>query len=365
MATLKNHAQQKHLWRLSYKHPYTGWHSTTFKDKQKAEEQLTFWNYIEMLVKTGQPIDKLIEKANQALTIGEVLDKYVKVKLSSMTNQKTVIRYKNVIDNILNVYGKNQPVRTFRTATHKGFPGWSYYKYMMQLKGRVNRGINSDLNMAKIMFTWAFESDLIDNVVVKRVDMFTDTEMDEVTFKEWTNDEIRTLFTHPKLSEFQKDLIHVYTMLGVRAGELLGKNKECPDKTLQWEHVDFDRSLIYISPKKVKGRKKVYMPHSVKVIFDKWQEYPMPLDFSYSKLRKDIISISKITGIQFTRHDLRRLHAQIVERQTGDMQKVATSIGDKSVDVAERHYAGVSMITQKDIAKDFESGLNEILCNML
>ena len=91
----------------------------------------------------------------------------------------------------------------------------------------------------------------------------------------------------------------------------------------------------------------------------------MPLDFSYSKLRKDIISISKITGIQFTCHDLRRLHAQIVERQTGDMQKVATSIGDKSVEVAERHYAGVSMNTQKDIAKDFESGFNEILCNML
>jgi len=362
MATIcKTRKQYKKSFRLQFRHPYYGWKQQLFDTLKEAEDQLATWNYIEMLQKTGQKFDHLLEKMGQIHTVGLILRKYEKSKLSSMKNKKTILRYKNVIKNIIEVYGENQPIKTLRTGTYSGFPGWSYYKHIMHTKGRVNRGINSDLNMAKIMFTYAFECDWIDHVVVKKVDMFTENEMEEVKFKEWKQDEIQALFTHTELSEYQKDLIHVYTMLGVRAGEILGKNKDCPDKTLQWEHVDFENSFLYISPKKVKGRRKIYMPPSVKVIFEKWQEYPMPLDFTYAKLHKDIISISNITGIKFTCHDLRRLHAQIVERHTGDMHKVATSIGDKSVDVAERHYAGVSMQTQKDIANDYANGLNSIL----
>ncbi len=363
MATIQKHPQLHNRYRLQYKHPYRGWKQKVYQSRKEAEDQLAVWQYIEMLVRTGQKVDHLLEKIEKAVTIGEILCKYEKSKLSLMTNKKSVMRYKNVINNILEVYGEDQPIKTLRTDTFKGYTGWSYFKHCMAQKGRVNRGVNSDLNMAKIIFNWALESDIIDNIVVKKVDMYTSEEMDEVTFKQWTVDEMRLLFTHPELTEFQKDLIHVYTMLGVRAREILGKNTQCPHKSFLWEHVDFENSLLYISPKKVKGRRAVYMPQSVKIIFEKWREYPMPLDFEYTTLRKHMVSISRITNISFTCHDLRRLHAQIVERQTGDMQKVATSIGDKSINVASTHYAGVSLDTQRNIANEYVNGLNLILEN--
>ncbi len=364
MASLGKHPQIKGSYRLQFKHPYRGWIAYSFKDKAMAEQQKATWEYIEMLVATGQKFDHLLQDMGEIATVGKVLDAYTRLKMKNFTNKKTVMRYNNVIDNIIEVFGADQHIKTLRESGRNGYEGWEWYKEYMMRKGRVKRGINTDLNMARVIFNWAMERNKIHNVVITKSDFFTDTELEAIKFKIWTKAEIRTLFTHPDLTEFQKDLIHVYTMLGVRAREILGKNNECPGKSLLWEHVDFDESILYISPKRVKGRKAVYMPESVRVIFEKWRGYPMPLDFEYSTLRKHMVRIANTTGIKFTCHDLRRLHAQIVERQTGNMQKVATSIGDKSVDVAEKHYAGVSLNTQRDISEDYISGLNDILSNV-
>ena len=372
MATLKEHPQLKGKYRLAYKHPYLGYKSKVFRNFQDGNNELKKWEYIEMLAKTGQKYEHHLQALGQAITVGDVLMKYSKAKLSRMKNKGTKKRYENVNAKIIDVFGANQPIKTLRTDEVNGESGWERYKSEMHLRGRSNNGVNSDLNMARIFFTWALETDIITDIIIKKVDKYTDNELDTISFKEWTEDEIVTLFNHPELSEYQKDLIHIYTMLGVRAHEILGKNKRCPDKVFLWEHVDFDNNIIYISPKRtnqsleLQHRQKVYMPESVAIIFQKWRKYPMPLDFTYTKLRRDIYRINDITGIQFTCHDLRRLHSQIVERHTGDMRKVATSIGDKSIDVVRKHYAGVSIQTQRTIANDFKDGLNNIMnCNSL
>jgi hypothetical protein len=51
--------------------------------------------------------------------------------------------------------------------------------------------------------------------------------------------------------------------------------------------------------------------------------------------------INQITGIKFTMHDLRRLNAQLARPKIG-IEGAAKSIGDSSLDVVDKHYAGIS-----------------------
>ncbi len=358
MATLKPHAQRTHLWRLQYKHPYFGWTQTTFKSKLEAENAFKTWEYIESLVKSGQPVEHLLATMEKPKTLADVFNECIKTKLKKKLNSKTRSRYMGAINNVLEVFGEDHLVQTLRKTSFEGHVGWAYFQHMRELRGMKRRGITSDMKMAKVIFQWAFDANRIYEMPIKKCDFYDDLEA--VKYKQWKKDEIATLFNHPSLTEFEKDLIHVYTTLGVRASELLGFNKACPDKELHWEHVDFENSVIRISPKRNNNRVDVYMDDSVKVIFKKWQEYSRPLDFTYSYLRKLIKGISEKTNISFTLHDLRRLKSQLIEHQTGSIEKAAISIGDKSSSVVRNHYAGVSMETQKDITKVFKKSLSNI-----
>ena len=358
MATLKKHAQRTHLWRLQYKHPYFGWKQTTFKSQLEAEHAFKSWQYIESMLKSGQPVDHLLATMEKPKTIQDVFDEYINTKLKKKLNSKTRSRYMSTINNVLDVFGEKQIVKTLRETSFDGHVGWAYFQHIRETKGMKRRGITSDMKMAKVIFQWAYDDNRIYEMPIRKCDFYDDLET--VKYKQWKKAEIVALFNHPELTEFEKDLIHVYTTLGVRASELLGFNKACPDKELHWEHVDFENSVIWISPKRTNERVQVYMDDSVKVVFEKWQEYSRPLDFTYSYLRKVIKGISEKTKITFTLHDLRRLKSQLIESQTGSIEKAAISIGDKSSSVVRNHYAGVSMKTQRDITKAFQESISNI-----
>jgi integrase len=196
--------------------------------------------------------------------------------------------------------------------------------------------------------------------VVTKNDKYNASELNEVVYKVWTDEEILTLFNHANLSEFQKDLLTVYTYTGARATELLGYNYKRRDKVLEWHHVDFNERTISLLPKRKYSRKLAKQHPIVMDILRKWKEEgkEKPLPFGYKKLRGIIADINDSTGIQFTCHDLRRLKAQLAEEENGDIQLAGYAIGDTTSSVVSKHYAPVSHATMDKINDSIDSAFN-------
>ena len=169
-----------------------------------------------------------------------------------------------------------------------------------------------------------------------------------------------TLFTHPGLTEFHRDLLTVYTYTGARAVELLGYNYNDRNKELKWHHVDFDKRTINLLPKRKKSRKLAKQHPIVMMVLKKWKEdgHEMPLPFAYGKLRSIIADINTITNIDFTCHDLRRLKAQMAEEENGDMQLAGYAIGDTTRSVVVNSYAPVSHSTMDKINDSVNNAIN-------
>ena len=74
-----------------------------------------------------------------------------------------------------------------------------------------------------------------------------------------------------------------------------------------------------------------------------------PLDMNYPQLNAFIKEISRIVGIKFTCHDLRRMKAQVLRNETHDITQASKGIGDKTIEVVHNHYAGTTIQEQQSI----------------
>jgi len=349
MATVGQRKDGNQLYFVSYKDPYTGnWKKDTFSTCVLAEKALAKHNYIEMCKKTGSEEWKQVyNDQSKAVTIGEIFTDFTNNVLANKLNILTEKRYKSVISACLRVFLEDTPADSIRTMKRWMNPGgekkgWEIFKsHNSQLSRRT---VNSYLRDLRHIFNWAKDTAMLRDEVITKHDRYSNSEMEPIKHKVWTKDEMFTLLNHPGMSEYMKELMQVFILTGCRVSELLGFNYLNRDKEFKWHHVDFQRSIISIMPKKMRYRVERRVHSSVMGIFKKWlkQGFQQPLDFGYDKIGRDIVPmINDITGIKFTMHDLRRLNAQLARPKIG-IEGAAKSIGDSSLDVVDKHYAGIS-----------------------
>tara|TARA_Y100001938_G_scaffold133783_1_gene193501 strand:- start:5390 stop:6517 length:1128 start_codon:yes stop_codon:yes gene_type:complete len=352
---------------LSYFDPVKGkWQKATFKHENDANEELRRWENIAHYHKTNNPIwHAMYYQADTAVTIHDVFDAYTTNVLDKKLNQLTSTRYTSVMNSVAAVFPLDTPIDNIRGTKKDGLLGWEIYKAHRSKTCKRN-GINSYLRDLRNIFMWATTNGgsqgrgMVNFEVITKTDRYNASEVEDLEFKIWEDNEILSLFNHPKLSEFQRDILTLYTYTGARAKELVGYNYRNRKKELEWHHIDFNERTISLLPKRKKTRKLAKQHPIVMDILKKWKDEgkEKPLPFAYKKLNRIIKEINAITGIQFTCHDLRRLKAQLAEEENGDIQLAGYAIGDSTQSVVTKHYAPVSHATMDKINDSIDNAFN-------
>jgi len=368
MASLKKKADRK-LYRVGFKHPIKGKQDLYFQDKNDAVFAQAHWHKIELLVKNDLDWQSELHKEETPITIQEIVDLHSNNVLANKTNIKTIKSYESMYNSLLRVFPGDTIVQDIRTMKRdiNGLVvvGWEIYKRHEEfVRGRARNGIDSSMNKIKIMFDWAYDQEHLSKQVMKKSDRYKDDEKEPVSFKTWTSHEMKTLFKHDGLNQFQRDIILIYALTGLRANELTGINANQPYKELHWKHVDLEEKTMQIQQKsKHRIRETIDIHNDVIDILHKWKArgYAKPLNMNYDELHDIISEISEITQIQFTCHDLRRMKSQIARKEYHDINDAAKAIGDKSTQVVHNHYAGETVEEQRHRNKGIANKLYQIV----
>jgi len=335
-----------------------------FASKVEQKHWHTHWQMIENKYYNNDPTWKdSYEEQGDHITLAQLFNKYKSNKLNNMLDPTTKRKYLASINSCLQIFGDNQIVHQIRTLERNGKLGWEIYKSEREALGRSRNGINSYMQELKVFFEWAKRRELIDKDIIIKDDFFQENEIAHKEIKKWTEDEIHTLHTHPDVTEFEKDMMFLYIYTGFRANAFLGSNKDKPWQEFHWQHVDFDNGYVYIDSNKKKkkiGEREQHRIHpSAWAILKKWKDNGnvKPIPMTYSGLKKIIARISKKTKIQFTHHDLRRLHGQLAELYFHSMDAAQQSLGHTNSSVTRNHYVKTSDSTQDyindGVAKQF------------
>ena len=352
-----NKIKNRKLFRVRYKNPHTdSWQAKYYKTKEEAVLAKAHWDKIELMKKNNMDWKGELHADKKAFTIGEIFTKYRNNVLTKKNDVDTKAKYNVVMNSALKVFPDDTIAETIRSMSQdingSIVDGWKIYMDTCEyIQGRARRGINSYLRDLKNIFDWAFEEGYVSKAIITKNDKYTKSELPALIYKKWSREEIDALFNHPALDEFQKDLMWMYAVMGSRANELTGRNNRKPHKELHWEHVDFEAGTILLLQKRSKTREIVNVHPSVMVILKKWYErgYARPVDMYYSELHRILRTISLITGIDFTCHDLRRMKAQLLRKRFHSAKIAGYGIGDNSETVVEDHYAGISLKEQAEI----------------
>ena len=369
MATIYKIPNRKNTYRVQYKNPQTGkFEQKYFKSKQDAIIALGHWQQVELYVKNQMNWESLLFNQEPKKTINEIFTLFTNNVLSTMTNVDTIDKYKVVMNNVKKVFDGSMIAMDIRTNTQLidgvEYTGWTIYKHIMEKKyNRSRRGIDSYMRDLLHIFNWAYEEEYITKRVMRKSDRYKKHELKPLEYKVWSNEEIKYLFHHPHLSAEQKDIAYLFAITGARANELVGHNMRKPYKELHWEHIDFLNNTMLLLQKRRKTRETVAVHPSaisiLKRIFRTGAD--RPLDINYKDLNGIIKEISIIVGIDFTCHDLRRMKAQLVRKETKDVNKAGYSIGDKSAEVVDNHYAGVTLEEQRQNNNSAFDALDKII----
>lgn len=368
MASMKKQSKRK-LYRVSYKHPVTGHDSDYFDTKEAAAIALAHWQKIELLVKMELDWESELHKDEKPITVQEIIDLHKNNVLANKDNIKTTRTTVTIYNSLLRVFPGDTIVQNIRTMTREidgvKVAGWQIYKRHEEvILGRSRNGIDSYMNKMQIIFNWAYDQDYILKPVMKKSDRYKLDEKPAVQFKTWTNVEIQALFKHDGLDQYQRDLILLFCLTGLRANELVGYNPSQEYKELHWKHIDFDNKAMNIQQKSKKRiRETIDVHDDVIAILRKWKDrgYARPLDYSYETLNRKRLEINEITGIEFTCHDLRRMKSQIARKEYHNIKDAAKAIGDKSTQVIVNHYAGETVEEQRHRNKGIANQLYEIV----
>ena len=368
MATI-NKKSYRDLWVVYYKHPIKGKHQVYFKNKKDAILTLAHWHKVELLVKNDMDWQSELHESENPVTIQEIINLHKNNVLANKNNIKTIRTYNAMYNSLLRVFPGDTIVQNIRTMTREidgiKVTGWEIYKRHEEIiRGRSRNGIDSYMNDMMIMFNWAHDQEYISKSIMKKSDRYKLDEKPAVQFKTWTTSEIRDLFQHDGLDQYQRDLIALYVITGLRANELIGRNANQPYKELHWEHINFEEKTMQIQQKsKQRIRETVEIHDDVVAILHKWHQrgYARPLDYSYETLNRKIREISAITGIEFTCHDLRRMKSQIARKEYHNVNDAAKAIGDRSTQVIVNHYAGETIEEQRYRNKGIVNKLYQIV----
>lgn len=344
MASLTQRQDGNKRWVVSFKNPFTNkWQKTTYTNHKQAVQALATHEYIETCKKIGSDDwKKIYSQAKSQKTLADIEHAYESNFLANKTNFNTIKRRRTAIGRLYQVFPKDTLASTLKHIKHNNALGWQIFKDHYAHLSRHT--VNGYLTEISHMFGWAKDTELIDCNVITKHDLYSQDELPPIEHKVWQPQEVYTLLNHPDLTEYQRDFINVYVLTGLRVTELLGHVKHFDYKEFLWEHIDFKNNTLSVIIKRGKIRLLRRVHQDVMDVFIKWrnQGFERPLDFNYKYVTKNILPpIRMITGLNFTMHDLRRLNAQLVRPALG-VEGAADSIGDSTLQVVEKHYAGIS-----------------------
>jgi integrase len=354
MASIFKRKDRKKKYGVSYFDPHKQKRDQKlYYTKLEREQSFARWNLIELKYFNNDPSWRdMYEVHGDHITLKQLFHKFELNKIANIKDPATKAKYRSTMKSALDVYGENVFVHQIPTMERNGKIGWEIYKSEREIMGRARTGINSYLNELQGFFDWAKRRKLIDDDIIVKDDLFPENEIDAKQFKEWTNEEIELLHSHPGLNEYQKDMLFIYIYTGFRVNQLTGVNKAKPWQVLQWEHVNFDNGTVMIAinkRRKPKGYREPKRLHpSAMVILKKWKEAGLvqPIPMTYKMVRKMIREISDIISVEFTAHDLRRLNGQLAEEYFHSMEMASKSLGHTNTNVTKQHYASTSFSTQ-------------------
>ena len=369
MAKKSHRAGRPSPHQVSFIHPVSGKRTKKcFKTKAAQEDAFRYYDNLEYLKRTNQDWRRVYYQDQKSVTLKDVFDLFRSVYLVDMDNYDTVRRYKAVLNSITEIFPEDTPVEMIRSLErHMAVglrQGWGIYKAHRESMGRTRRGINSYLSDARVAFEFARENGGKDNnglIAVNPIkkgrmgDKFKKSELEPLDVFEWTNANIKRLFNNKAMPEYHRELVMVYSLIGVRATELAGYNYKDRNKELKWHHVDLEKGEIMLWVGKqgsAARRKRAPLHPEVVKIFAKWKDvdnFERPIPHAYIWIWNRMKEVKQITGLNFTNHDLRRLKAQLTEKKTHDAKAAAYSIGDKSVEMVKGHYAPTSMSTLRHL----------------
>ena len=347
MASIYQKPTGKKRFVVSFRNPSKNWawDKVTFsaEEKLQAEHALAQFQHMENCLKIGSDDwKKIFTVAKQEKTLAEIVRAYTKNFLVNKTNHSTIKRRNTCIGRMYQVFDETTIAANVRNIKRNDTLGWQLFKDHYAHLSRHT--VNGYLTELRHMFEWAKEMELIDCTVINKHDFYTKDELPDIQNKVWTNEEVFSLLNHPNLTEYQKEFITIYVLTGLRVVEFLGHQVHFEYREFKWKHIDFDNHTVAIYVKRGKSRVFRRVHQDVIDVFKKWksQGFKRPLDFCYKYLNDNILPpICMTTGIKFTMHDLRRLNAQLARPALG-LDGAAKSIGDKTLAVVERHYAGIS-----------------------
>jgi len=343
MATITQ-KKESGLFRVCYKDPETlTWKDEYHHNKDDAKVSKAKYDYIEMCLKTGSLDWKRVYYGYETKTVQECFDFYQQQVLDEKLNAETEKRYQCSMNSFVKVFGPETRITELRTMQRQvdGRMKTGIAIYKAQNSDRSRNTVNSNLRDLRTMFEYCRQEGIITEEVITKNDKYKKHDLPPLDKKVWAPAELIALETHPGISEFDRDVIRLYYMTGCRANELTGFNYKNRNKELHWHHINFHNNEISILEKGGKIRTKTYATDDVMAILKKWQDRgdERPLNFSYDTLKGVIKRVNLATGIKFTCHDLRRLNAQLVRPKAG-LQGAAISLGNSSLDVVDKHYAG-------------------------
>lgn len=278
-----------------------------------------------------------VRRYNNTVSLSRMKEKYLQW-VKNNRNSRTYDRYKIGINNFQDVVGDPKELTPLHFET---------YKFAHPLRSPV--GINTDMRAVRSMLNWSWKiGGLLKRDDVPYIEFFN--EPDPIP-KFLTNKEIKTIFTHNDIPQDTKEMIEVYLLTGARAMELLKAN-------FTWN--DVKHTVILGLGNK---QHKVILSKRVLEIFDKWRVEGRisPIPYTYTYIKKRCAKVSKISGIKFTAHDLRRTAGAIIYRKTKDIYAVKEFLGHRNIQTTTRWYAGLMEEEREQLSAVISHGLKEIL----
>ena len=304
-------------------------------------------------IRTGEPVKQKQEPIINNSTFSELADKY----LEWCDGRQKSYDVKKYVINKLNIYFTKETITGFTVESVENMQS------DMLKKGYKPAYVNKVLNVLKHIFRKAFEWELIDENMLKKIRTVKQIKGETKRLRYLSDDEIQRLLSH--CSGYLKFIVITALNTGMRKEEIL---------KLTWDRIDLKNRLILLDRTKNGERREIPINDTLyKVLSAMVRNIKTDYVFYNTTTLKPFNSIKTSFGtalrkahiIDFHFHDLRHTFASRLVMGGVDLTTVKELLGHKSITMTLRysHLASahiqnaVKVLDNKDFEKNFTDSL--------
>ena len=304
-------------------------------------------------IRTGKPVKREEEPIINNSTFSELADKY----LEWCNGRQKSFSRKKVIVKILNNYLKNKLIQDISIEELEIIQN-DYIK----TKHSINY-VNNIIKILKAMFTKAYDWEMIDENILKRVRKVKQLKGENKRLRYLSEEEAERLISH--CEPYLKPIVITALNTGMRKSEIL---------YLTWDRVDLKNRLILLDKTKNGERREIpvndtlyqVLSEMVRNIKTDYVFYnPETLKPYYDVKKSFAGGLRKSHILDFHFHDLRHTFASRLVMSGIDLTTVKELLGHKSITMTLRysHLASshiqnaVKVLDNKDFEKNFTVSL--------